>query len=59
MIYLADTNILLRFLYRADPNCPIVRTAVRKLRGYLFHVQEIVVHFAKHRREVTGIRYDG
>ena len=33
MIYLTDTNILLRFLYRADPGYPIVRAAVRKLRA--------------------------
>ena len=33
MIYLTDTNILLRFLYRDDPGYPIVRIAVRKLRA--------------------------
>ncbi|MCI0495485.1 type II toxin-antitoxin system VapC family toxin [candidate division KSB1 bacterium] len=32
MIYLVDTNILLRFLHRADPRHLIVRAAVRKLR---------------------------
>ena len=32
MIYLVDTNILLRFLHRTDPRHPIVRAAVRKLR---------------------------
>lgn len=35
MIYFADTNILLRFLNRADPNYTAIRSAVRiaKLRG--------------------------
>lgn len=32
MIYLADTNVLLRFLHRTDPRHSIVRAAVRKLR---------------------------
>lgn len=32
MIYLVDTNVLLRVLYRADPRYPIVREAVRTLR---------------------------
>lgn len=32
MIYLVDTNILLRFLHRTDSRHPIVRAAVRKLR---------------------------
>lgn len=33
MIYLVDTNVLLRFLHRADPRQPIVRAAIRKLRA--------------------------
>lgn len=33
MIYLVDTNILLRFADRNHPLHPIIRTAVRKLRG--------------------------
>lgn len=33
MIYLVDTNILLRFAFRQDPRHLIVRQAVRKLRG--------------------------
>lgn len=32
MIYLVDTNVLLRFLHRADPRHPIIRAAMRKLR---------------------------
>mgnify|MGYP001565958537 CR=1 FL=1 len=32
MIYLADTNVLLRVLHRTDPRHPIVRATVRKLR---------------------------
>jgi len=32
MIYLVDTNVLLRFLHRTDPRHPIVRAAMRKLR---------------------------
>lgn len=31
MIYLADTNVLLGFSYRADPRYRIVRSAVREL----------------------------
>jgi predicted nucleic acid-binding protein len=33
MFYLVDTNILLRFVNRHDPQHPIVRTATRKLKG--------------------------
>ncbi|MDE0505053.1 MAG: type II toxin-antitoxin system VapC family toxin, partial [Candidatus Poribacteria bacterium] len=33
MIYLADTNILLRFLHSTDNRHPIVRAAVEKLRA--------------------------
>lgn len=33
MIYLVDTNVLLRFLHRTDPRQPIVRAAIRKLRA--------------------------
>jgi len=32
VVYLVDTNVLLRFADRAHPLHPIVRTAVRKLR---------------------------
>lgn len=31
-MYLADTNILLRFLLRSDPNYPAIRRAVRILK---------------------------
>ena len=33
MIYLTDTNVLLRFLHRNDPRYPIARAAVRTLRA--------------------------
>lgn len=35
MAYFVDTNILLRFLHRTDPNYSSIRTAVRilKMRG--------------------------
>ncbi|WP_315784832.1 type II toxin-antitoxin system VapC family toxin [Fischerella sp. JS2] len=29
---LIDTNVLLRFIFRTDPQYPVVRTAIRKLR---------------------------
>lgn len=32
MVYLIDTNILLRFVDRTHPLHPIIRTAIRKLR---------------------------
>lgn len=32
MVYLIDTNVLLRFIFRTDPRYPVVRTAIRKLR---------------------------
>jgi predicted nucleic acid-binding protein len=32
MLYLVDTNVLLRFVFRQDPLHPMVRVAVRKLR---------------------------
>ena len=33
MIYLADTNVLLRFADRTNPVHPVIRDAVRKLRN--------------------------
>ncbi len=33
MIYLVDTNVLLRFLHTTDPYYPIVQSAVDKLRA--------------------------
>ena len=33
MVYLVDTNLLLRFAVRSDPRHGLARTAVRKLRG--------------------------
>ncbi len=33
MIYLVDTNVLLRFVHRSDPRHEIVRTAIFKLRS--------------------------
>lgn len=33
MRYLADTNVVLRFANRQDPLHPMMRTAIRKLRG--------------------------
>ncbi|TBR57396.1 twitching motility protein PilT [Westiellopsis prolifica IICB1] len=32
MVYLIDTNVLLRFIFRSDPRYPVVKTAIRKLR---------------------------
>ncbi len=32
MVYLIDTNVLLRFVDRTQPLYPIVRNAVRQLR---------------------------
>ncbi|RAM52654.1 MAG: PIN domain nuclease [Hapalosiphonaceae cyanobacterium JJU2] len=32
MVYLLDTNVLLRFIFRSDPRYPVVKTAIRKLR---------------------------
>lgn len=32
MVYLIDTNVLLRFIFRTDPRYPVVKTAIRKLR---------------------------
>ena len=31
-MYLLDTNILLRFIFRTDPRYPIVKTAIQKIR---------------------------
>jgi predicted nucleic acid-binding protein len=31
-VYLIDTNVLLRFIFRTDPRYPVVKTAIRKLR---------------------------
>jgi predicted nucleic acid-binding protein len=31
-MYLLDTNVLLRFIFRTDPQYPIVKTAIRKIR---------------------------
>lgn len=33
MVYLADTNILVRYLDRSDPKYPLVRHAIRTLRA--------------------------
>lgn len=33
MVYLVDTNVLLRFVVRSDPLHPVARIAVRNLRG--------------------------
>lgn len=45
MIYLVDTNVLLRVLYRADPRYPIVRAAVRKLRTNGHQLQATLQNF--------------
>ena len=45
MIYLVDTNVLLRVLYRADPRYPIVRAAVRKLRMNGHQLQATLQNF--------------
>lgn len=47
MIYLVDTNVLLRVLHRTDPRHPIVRTAVRKLRTNDHQLQATSQNFTK------------
>ena len=47
MIYLTDTNVLLRFSYRTDPRHRIVRLAVRKLRTDDHQLQSVLQNFAE------------
>jgi len=47
MIYLVDTNILLRIVHRTDPRHLSVRTAVRKLRADGHQLQTTSQNFAE------------
>ena len=47
MVYLADTNVLLRVLHRTDPRHAIVRAAVRKLRTDGHQLQATSQNFAE------------
>ena len=47
MIYLTDTNFLLRFSYRTDPRHQIVRLAVRKLRADGHQLRAVSQNFAE------------
>ena len=47
MIYLTDTNFLLRFSYRADQRHRIVRLAARKLRADGHQLQAVSQNFAE------------
>ena len=47
MIYLIDTNVLLRFSFRTDPRHQIVRLAVRKLRTNGHQLQAVSQNFAE------------
>ena len=47
MLYLTDTNVLLRVLHRADPHYPIVRVAVRKLWADGHQLQASAQNFAE------------
>lgn len=47
MIYLTDTNFLLRFSYQTDPRHRIVRLAARKLRAAGHQLQAVSQNFAE------------
>ena len=47
MVYLADTNILLRFADRDHPMYPIIRAAVRKLRTSGHHLRATPQNFVE------------
>lgn len=47
MIYLVDTNILLRIVHRTDPRHLSVRTAVRKLRADGHQLQTTAQNYAE------------
>ncbi len=53
MIYLVDTNVLLRFLHPTDPRYPIVRAAIRKLQANGHQLQATPQNFIEFWNVVT------
>lgn len=47
MIYLVDTNVLLRFLHHDDPSHRVVQDAVRKLEAGGHHLQTTLQNLAE------------